>query len=249
MMTPAQIENKTRVWERMAKEHPEFTRACDPTDNFHPVEEIILGGSLTWKRANELFQPFPGARVMDIGANVGIYTAYCAANEAKVTAYEPYWVAWAILCNMLRDTGLRNRARPYNEAIWTHAGSCAHSGNTVARETCTWYNGAVQQAGLNPTEFADKGHVNCISLATAIGEKDWDAVKMDCEGAEFEVLLAAPEETLRRIKFLHVEFHPWGPQKLYDDTIKYLQSAFNFEGYWSDALGRWEVGYCLKKGD
>ena len=83
-MTPEQAANKARVWERMAAEHPEFTRGCDPTDNFHTVEEIILGGSLTWKRANELFQPFPGARVMDIGANVGIYTAYCALNCAYV---------------------------------------------------------------------------------------------------------------------------------------------------------------------
>jgi FkbM family methyltransferase len=232
----------------MSAEHPEFTRACDPTDNFHTVEEIILGGSLTWKRANELFQPFPGARVMDLGANVGIYTAYCAGKGAYVSAYEPYPAAWAIMCNMLRDTGLRE-VRAYNWAIWTHAGHCAHSGNTVPRETCTWYNGAVPQQGLNPTEFKDKGHVNCVSLATAIGEKDWDCVKMDIEGAEFEVLLAAPEETLRRIKFLHVEFHPWAPQKLYEDAVKYLESVFNFEGYWSNALGRWEVGYCLKKSE
>jgi FkbM family methyltransferase len=248
-MTPEQVANKVRVWQRMAEEHPEFTRDCDPTDNFHTVEEIILGGSLTWKRANELFQPFRGARVMDLGANVGIYTAYCAANEASVTAYEPYRPAWEILCTMLRDTELRNRVAAYQIAIWTHAGNCAHSGNTVPRETCTWYNGAVPQQGLNPTEFADKGHVNCISLATAIGEKDWDCVKMDIEGAEFEVLLSTAEETLRRIKFMYVEFHPWAPQKLYEDTIKYLESVFNFEGYWSNALDRWEVGYCLKKGD
>lgn len=246
-MTPEQVADRDSVWKRMAEEHPEFIRAFDYTDNYHTVREIVLGGSMTWQKANELFKPFPGARVMDVGANVGIYTAFCAANGARVRAYEPFDVLYNQTRNMLGWTGILDRVEFINAAVWVHTGECGYSGNISSMENCVWYNGSVPVAGINPTEFKHKGMTKCVSFAEAIGDEQWDCVKLDIEGAEFEVLLATPAAVLQRIKFAYVEFHPWASQELYDATIAKLHEVFNFTGYFQNNLGRWEVGYCQRR--
>ena len=88
------------VWRDMAVQHPEFTRAYDPTNNWHAVRELVLGGSLAWKGFHTRFQPTPATKVMDLGANVGIYTAYCGIHGAQVTAYEPDPATFNILHTM-----------------------------------------------------------------------------------------------------------------------------------------------------
>ena len=78
----------------------------------------------------------------------------------------------------------------------------------------------------------------------AIGAQTWDMVKIDIEGAECEVLLAASLESLRRIKFIYVEFHPWVNDRLYRETVARLESIYHFEGaYWNSSIGRWEAAY------
>jgi FkbM family methyltransferase len=184
---------------------------------------------------------------MDVGANVGIFTAYCAANGAIVNAYEPSPEAFSELCNMLQMSRLGHCVLAHPEAIWTHRDIIPYSGNKTSMENCEWYNGAVLVAGINPSEFAYKGTVPCISFEDALRDIEWDMVTMDIEGAEFEVLLNTPERALRRIKFLFVEFHPWVSNGLYADVISKLQHVFNFEGYYSEKLARWEAAYCRKR--
>jgi hypothetical protein len=58
------------------------------------------------------------------------------------------------------------------------------------------------------------------------GKVEWDCVKMDIEGAEFEVILAAPHEALRRVKFMYVEFHSWAARTLYEQTMNKLHELF-----------------------
>jgi hypothetical protein len=36
-----------------------------------------------------------------------------------------------------------------------------------------------------------------------------DLLKMDCEGAEYEILFAASDDTLRRIRRIVLEYHDW----------------------------------------
>jgi hypothetical protein len=62
-----------RVWSRVAKEHPEFTRAHDIFNNPWSVQHHVLDNE-------QGFVPFPGAKVLDLGANVGVCTAYWALN-------------------------------------------------------------------------------------------------------------------------------------------------------------------------
>ena len=95
----------------------------DPTNNWYAIREIVLGHSLAWAGANKRFQPFPGAKVMDIGSNVGIYTAYCALHGAQVTAYEPDPSTFAIMAQMASNADLR--VDLVNKGVWTEAGKGA----------------------------------------------------------------------------------------------------------------------------
>ena len=149
---------------------------------------------------------------------------------------------------MCEHTGISVEA--INAAIWIQNGERPYIGNidTLAG-TCETYNGGIetQAASWVAEDFKIAKSVKCVSFEEAIGHVDWDCVKMDIEGAEFEVLLYTPPEALRRIRFMYLEFHPWANQELYEKTVEKLQSIFQFEGYFRNNFGRWESAYLTRR--
>ena len=241
-MTPEQMMERDAIWERVQKECPEFTKAHDITNNHETVREIVLGGSPPWQMANAKFKPEPGTRVMDIGANVGIYTAYAAVKGADVVAFEPYKPTFDLLAQMVTATGLLDRVTCVNAAVTTETGYMPFVGHIVECEECIRYNGGLQTDGVSWTQadFARAQYVNSISFEHAVGTDEWDFIKVDIEGGEFEMFLGAPPEIFERIRLMFVEFHPWASQKVYDLLMKKLQSLTSFEGLWIDEKSnRW----------
>jgi FkbM family methyltransferase len=249
-MTPEQIADRESVWARMALEHPEFTREHDAGDNYHAVREIVLSGSLTWAGANGFFVPRPWSRIMDVGANAGIYSAYCGLHGAEVTAYEPFPAVFEMLSSMIQRTELIYYVKPINAAVWTYTGEIPYIGHRTANEDVTCLNGGVPTNGVTwtPDDYAKATKVQCISFDDAIGEETWDCVKMDVEGAEFEILLAASVESLKRIKFMYLELHDWVSQGLYDETLKKIESVFRCQYFRSEpSRPRYEAAYLFRK--
>lgn len=248
-MTPEQIADRQSVWDAIAEHCPEFTHNHDAGDNYHAVREIVLGGSITWRAANGFFFPRPGKRVMDVGANAGVYTAFCGIHGCKVTAYEPFPTAYDLVSGMVQRTGLTENVKVLPVAIWTYHGQVRYLGHKTPNEDVTCYNGGVGSSGVNWT--ADDAHrsltVPCIPFSEAIGSEFWDCVKMDIEGAEYEVLLATPAEALKKIRFMYVEFHDWASQILHDETIDKLRAVFDtvqtFRG--REDMPKYECGYCF----
>jgi FkbM family methyltransferase len=254
-MTDEQLRDETHVWEEVGRLHPYFTRAHDPAGNYHAVREIVLGGSLSWAGVHQRFQPGPDSLVMDVGANVGIYTAYCALRGAHVVAYEPFDTPANLLEKMVKANGLDHLVTLVNAAISTFTGECPYFGNLSHLDgACPAFNGGLITKGVYWTEAERERSVlmPCVSLDDAIGERTWDCVKIDIEGAEAEVLLAASSEALHRIRFMYVEFHPWIDRETYDRMIWRLRDLYRFEGITkegvisSDTVDRYEAGYCTK---
>lgn len=249
-VTPEQMADSVNVWAQVAMEHPEFTHACDITNNYHAVREIVLSGSLTWRAANGFFWPWRGKKVMDVGANAGIYTALCAVNGAEVVAYEPSKVVFELLTTMLRNAGLEQRVKAVNAAVWVENGSCPYIGHRTPNEDVVCYNGGVPTSGVVWTrdDFRRAEIVPCISFDDAIGDTEWDMVKVDIEGGEFEMLLAASIEKLKQIKFMYVEFHDWALLTHYDRTIRKLEEVFRCEYFRAEgSSGRYEAAYLFRK--
>jgi FkbM family methyltransferase len=247
-MTPEQIADCESVWNDIRTKCPEFTEACDIVGNYHAVREIVLGGSPSWAVTNAQFVPQPGKLVMDVGANAGIYSAYCAVKGADVVAYEPHPEIFRLLSEMVRHPAVQHLIQPINAAIWKFTGMLSYLGHKTINEDVTCFNGGVLSDGVNwtPADADRAAKIPCISFDDAIGKRKWDMVKMDIEGAECEVLRYASVEALRRIRFMFVEFHPWVTSEMYEATIQRMRDVFIFTGNdFHPDQKRWQSAHLL----
>jgi FkbM family methyltransferase len=175
------------VRDRVIRECPEFLPAYDFIRNPESVEDLLFING-------PYFKPFKGARVLDIGANVGILTAYWALKGATVTAYEPDPVSYQKLANLIFDLDLDVYA--FNKAIWTYDGTVNFKGYKHQEEGRVSYQGYIQ---------GDGHPVRCTTLTDALGDGVWDFVKIDIEGAEYEAVNMAALKG--HAKLVHVELH------------------------------------------
>ena len=75
--------------------------------------------------------------------------------------------------------------------------------------------------------------VKCITLEDIFNEykiNQCDFLKMDCEGAEYDILLSTGGETLRKIKQINMEYHlpqffGVGSPDLFPKLISHLKNA------------------------
>jgi FkbM family methyltransferase len=93
---------------------------------------------------------------------------------------------------------------------------------------------------LRPPRGARSVQVECVdigSLSAALGVEQWDAVKLDCEGGEYDILLDWPGPIAKQ---LCVEFHEH--TGINHEGLRYYDGMLRHLGQWYDvakhALGR-----------
>lgn len=137
--------------------------------------------------------------VLDIGANVGLWTKYILSRNArKVYSFEPNKKA----LDHLRY-GVRNES---NVTIVEKA---------VYKEDATLKFYINEENSLTSSVLPESGHspsydVDAISLENAInltGEDKIDLVKIDIEGAEFDIIENLPQHVFDRIDSFLIEYH------------------------------------------
>jgi FkbM family methyltransferase len=145
-----------------------------------------------------------GWTILDIGAGLGDF-AICAARRnprGVVYAYEPFPESFALLEENVRLNGLENvRMFPY-------AVGAARAGRLTLYAT----GEAVQHrtAGASEAPTASAFDVTSVSLDQIFEEQNLarcDFLKIDCEGAEYEILLNTSDRTLGRIRHVCLEYH------------------------------------------
>jgi FkbM family methyltransferase len=144
------------------------------------------------------FKPFVGAKILDIGANLGMVTAFWAMNGADVTSYEADPETYKIMVSMLTRVGLK--ANVTNAAIWSHTGQVNFKGVGHMDGDRVCRNGGIESG-------PESQPVSCVTFASALGTTMWDCVKMDIEGAEYPVLMSTPLESMRNINYMNLEIH------------------------------------------
>jgi FkbM family methyltransferase len=140
-------------------------------------------------------------RIIDAGANCGYFTLYSAmkAPEARMVSIEPFPATFERLRKTVSDNGLEQKVILIRAALEGRDGTT----HMDSRDEV-----ASQFRRLRPSGGIA---VDSISLASVLARADWtevDLLKLDIEGSEFEVLLNTPEEALRRIERIAMEFHP-----------------------------------------
>ena len=244
------MTDREQVIAEVTEKFPGFQGLEKHFKNHHALREIMLGGSPPWKGLHERFHAYHGAQVMDIGANEGVFALYSAFRGAKETwAYEP--AAWLFreLTEWMFSLKPAGALIPVNAAIWKEVGALPFLSHATQDPDALRSNGSLESEGIRWTdvERLSTPKVFCKTLADAVGDVEWDIVKMDIEGAEAEVILSTAPETFEKIKFMFVEFHPWVSLDTYDKMLEQLRMSFRIEPAWIAGTGRMESAYLWRK--
>jgi FkbM family methyltransferase len=143
--------------------------------------------------------PKTGWRVVDVGANIGVFSLWAERLGADVSAFEPEPRTFASL--VANVTG--RRISPRQAALVTEPGPTVRLYLSELDSTRHTVVGKEIESGEPLRDFVD---VPTVTLVDVVGS-GCDLLKLDCEGTEFEALLGADDETLRRAQRIILEFH------------------------------------------
>jgi FkbM family methyltransferase len=143
----------------------------------------------------------PGGTVVDIGANLGAFALYAARSGAKtVLAYEPNGAAFRCLQRNVEVNGLSGTVRPRQLAVSAVAGQSVRFPlapsvyNRIAAE---------EESG----EFESVRTTSLTEILAGDAVQGIDLLKLDCEGAEYEILYGAAPMELSRVGEIRMEYH------------------------------------------
>ncbi|MCW1970464.1 MAG: FkbM family methyltransferase [Anaerolineae bacterium] len=144
--------------------------------------------------------------VVDIGAAYGDFVTHTAFHHptAKLIAFEPFAQAYALLNENIALNGLKN-VQVFQKAVSSRAEKrmVSQTGAAVQHTTHRVDNAA----SLAPSK---SGLVDAIGLAdifTLTAIQHIDFLKVDCEGAEFDIFLNAAPAELAKIERVCMEYH------------------------------------------
>jgi len=163
-----------------------------------PVYEIFAEDAyrLAW-----FTQGLSAPVLVDIGGHIGCFSTSFARliPDARVNTYEASPTTYEFLRRNVEDNGLGERIRVNHLAVSDHEGGLefadngagsglngltAPSGSTVVTVPCITFAGAVERAG---------GHA--------------DVVKIDTEGAEYDIVLASDPAAWSGVSRVVLEYH------------------------------------------
>ena len=134
---------------------------------------------------------------VDIGANIGIVSLLAwTMGATKIIAYEPEPDNYELL---LRNMEANPKApiESHKKAVW----SCEASLPLVPRQ-----GGSTSEAGVVADRWKDVTYVPAVTLAYVLEEfEDIDVLKVDTEGAEYEIL--RDRQVNQKARRIVLEYH------------------------------------------
>jgi FkbM family methyltransferase len=162
--------------------------------------------------------------VIDIGAHIGVFTVISAksADNVRILSFEPFSENFQILKKNIELNGIR--ATVFEKAV------CRSSGTRVL-----YLNESDQSHSLHRKNNASLS-VECTSLKDIFNEneiKKCALLKIDAEGAEYEILYNTPKEVFKKIEEIFLEYHhdniEFSESKNNPDALKKFLKANGFE--------------------
>ena len=161
-----------------------------------------------------------GATILDLGASIGTFSVYAAssARNVRIFAYEPMADFHALLLRNVRINQLAGAVVCHNSAVAADAGSRALFMENEAFSFPTL---------LEPGNAGRRIEVPCASLREILDSnrlRQVDLLKMDCEGAEYEILYGAADACFARIREIRMEYHNLpGERRNVNDLMTFLR--------------------------
>ncbi len=174
------------VYENSAKLYPVFLEIfCWSVYDSHPYFKI-------------------GSRdvVIDIGANVGFFTLKAArsAIQGRVYAFEPFSLHFDLLNQNVQRNAMSNVAT-FKEAVWEDRRQIDffYSLDVEPDKTSLFDMGGDRKETVETVTLEDVFRTHAIDVC--------DFLKMDCEGAEYNILFSTPDHILGQVRRIALEWH------------------------------------------
>ena len=137
--------------------------------------------------------------VIDVGAHIGLFALFASqfCKQGKIFCFEPIKENYELLVENINSNKIKNII-PFNFAVSNTSDSVKiflnddYSGHSMFLET---NNFVIVKSKLLPDIFIENNIQECNFL------------KLDCEGAEYEIINSLSPEFLNKIKKYAIEYH------------------------------------------
>ncbi len=192
-----------------------------------PVKIVDLYMATSCIRARQYTPPGFEIRtsdtVIDIGAHIGSFSLLVARNapNGRVLSFEPDPDNYAQLTKNINASGTKNVvARQY--AVSAKRGTITFQRDRLNTAESSLYKKGTETVEVTSTTLEDIFKQENIKICNYL--------KLDCEGAEYEILFSAPKELFLRVEKIVMECH--APQFFgindkkcsYDNMITFLKN-------------------------
>ena len=166
--------------------------------------------------------------IIDIGANVGFFSLFALSKYPTCTvySYEPIYYNFQQLIRN-KELNITKKINCFNKAV------CGYNGkielNFEKTDSFTTSATIIDNTGHDNRNAIE---VSCLTLSEIFKENNLnkcDLLKIDCEGAEYDILFNTPEEILNKIDQMAIEIHSGRNENENIQSLKIFLLKFNFK--------------------
>lgn len=181
-----------------------------------------------------------GWRVIDIGAGIGDFSIFAAYENpnTEVYAFEPFFESYQLLLENIEINNIEN-VMPSQLAVW------GIEGHLLLDDSA----GEPLQVMSKQEDYQRNEHgsvrVKSITLSQVLQSYNLetiDLIKLDCEGAEYEILMSTPIEIFTRIERIIMEYHDIDENYHHRRLASFLLSV-GYEVFCYDNFVHEDIGY------
>jgi len=168
-------------------------------------------------------------RMVDFGAYIGLTALYAATHVETVFAFEPSPVNYELLArNVAENPGLAPRIRLFRHGLGARDGMATLYAKGVADSGSSVFRDVEREGLVSARPDAVIPLRDAAVVLREIGIDRHSLLKIDIEGAEYDVLRAIAPVLAEAKPWLHVSFHPFNlvaAGDAYHNALLRLRSA------------------------
>lgn len=180
---------------------------------------------------------------LDLGMNIGVFSVIASEKCKFLYSFEPEPTNFEIANQNLQMNNVKN-VKPYNAAVVGNDDKERFL--SVNKKQNKGTHSLIEKRGRYSTPVA------CMNINKIIEETNPTVLKVDVEGAEYEILTAIKPKNFKNIREIIFEYHhahlnDIKTKEKYKKLIGFLKSVFPNVDYKQETKGAWVSNvYCSK---
>jgi FkbM family methyltransferase len=186
------------------------------TDDTNIVQEVAASDYYRDSRALLT----TGSTVIDVGGHIGSFSIMSAMFGARAIALEPVPANFKLLTENIRLNNFQHHIKAIHAAVWSSAGeqSLGVADDSTGGSGFWYKKPTVPQITVRTVRLSEVMAAENIDTC--------DLLKLDCEGAEFEILNSLEADVWPRIRAIVMEYHMFAGY-----TLEQLDELLAQHGY------------------